>query len=146
LRSKEEFSKGMKKRSKKVVTSRNKSRPDRQPDKTGSTDLERDQVFLRMGSWELDLSSGIFHCSPDLQELLKFRPRRKKYSLNDYLEKIHPDDRRTFLQEIEKTTAEQTSFTQTVRYLPTAEKFITTLTKGESCWRGRNRLKSPDWC
>jgi len=96
------ISKGMKKRSKKVVTSRNKSRPDRQPDKTGSTDLERDQVFLRMGSWELDLSSGIFHCSPDLQELLKFGQEEKKYSLNDYLEKIHPDDRRTFLQEIER--------------------------------------------
>jgi len=141
MRSKEEFSKGMKKRSKKVVTSRNKSRPDRQPDKTGSTDLERDQVFLRMGSWELDLSSGIFHCSPDLQELLKFGQEEKKYSLNDYLEKIHPDDRRTFLQEIEKTTAEQTSFTQTVRYLPTAEKFITTLTKGEPRLDGKKPVK-----
>ena len=141
MQSKEEFSKGLKKRQKKMIPVRNQSRADRHLKKNGSTDLEQDQVFLQMGSWELDLSSGILHCSPDLQKLLEFGPEEKKFSLNDYLEKIHPDDRRAFLLEIEKTTAEQTSFTHKVRYLPTAGKIITTLTKGEPRLDGKKPVK-----
>src|SRR4030043_1385838 len=130
MRTKEEISKELKKLQKKVAPSQNRSRQECPSEKSGSTGVERDQSFQRMGSWELDLSSGILHCSPDVKDILKFG-EDKKYSLNDYLEKIHPDDRRTFLKEIERTTTEKTSFTQKVRYLQTDGKIITALPKGE---------------
>jgi len=140
MRTKEEISKELKKLQKKVAPSQNRSRQECPSEKSGSTGVERDQSFQRMGSWELDLSSGILHCSPDVKDILKFG-EDKKYSLNDYLEKIHPDDRRTFLQEIERTTTEKTSFTQKVRYLQTEGKIITALTKGEPLLEGKKLLK-----
>jgi PAS domain S-box-containing protein len=141
MRSKEEFSKELKKLQKEVNLSQDRSHPDCLPEKTSSVGLEEDQASMRMGSWELDLSSGILHFSPALKEMLEFTKEEKKYSLNDYLEKIHPDDRRAFLQEIEKTTTEKTSFTQKVRYLQTGSKFMTTVTKGEPRLEGKKPVK-----
>ena len=94
-----------------------------------------------MGSWELQIASGILNVSPDTSKLLGLKAKQKSYSLNDYLQTIHPDDRRPFLLEIENSITHKTSFTQTVRYLPNKDEVIYTVTKVEPFLEGKKLIK-----
>lgn len=47
----------------------------------------------RMGTWELDLSTGRIDCSPEHDVLFGLRPPEGGWSLDDFLKKVHPDDR-----------------------------------------------------
>ncbi len=94
-----------------------------------------------MGSWELQIASGILYVSPDTSKLLGLKAKQKSYSLNDYLQTIHPDDRRLFLLKIENSIAHKTSFTQTVRYLQNKDDVIYTITKVEPFLEGKKLIK-----
>jgi PAS domain S-box-containing protein len=141
MRTKEELSKELKKLQQKVTQLEEKSRQYCLAEKRGFASEEKDKFNFRMGSWELEISSGILKCSADVIDIIQLESNKKHYSLNDYLERIHPDDRRYFLQEIERTTNEKTSFVQTVHYLRADGKITTTLTKVESFLEGKKLIK-----
>lgn len=94
-----------------------------------------------MGSWELQIATGILNVSVDTVKFLKLKAKQKSYSLNDYLQTIHPDDRRLFLLEIENSITHKTSFTQTVRYLQNNDDVIYTITKVEPFLEGKKLSK-----
>ncbi len=94
-----------------------------------------------MGSWELQISTGILNVSMDTLSFLGLKTKQKSYSLNDYLQKIHPDDRRLFLLEIENSITHKTPFTQSVRYLLNNNEVIHTVTKVEPFLEGKKLIK-----
>jgi len=141
MHTKEELSKELKKLHKKVSQLEANSRLKYQSEKKGLSSEEQNTFNFRMGSWELEISSGILNCSSDVIDIIQLESHKKHYSLNDYLERIHPDDRRYFLLEIERTTSEKIPFTRTVHYLQADGKTTSTLTKVEPFLEGKKLIK-----
>jgi two-component sensor histidine kinase/PAS domain-containing protein len=55
--------------------------------------LERAETSARMGSWEIDFVTGAHWWSKNHYRLLGFPVQDKPPSLEDYLDRIHPEDR-----------------------------------------------------
>jgi PAS domain S-box-containing protein len=141
MRTKEELYKELKKLQKKVSQLEEKSRQQSLAETREFASKEKDKCTFRMGSWELEISSGILKCSSDVIDIIQLEPDKKHYSLNDYLERIHSDDRRYFLQEIERATSEKIPFIQTMRYLKADGTVTPTFTKVEPYLEGKKLIK-----
>lgn len=55
--------------------------------------LERSQSIGKVGSWELDLSSGRLYWSPELYRLLGYAPQACRPSMELFYDTVHPADR-----------------------------------------------------
>jgi len=67
--------------------------------------LEMAQQIAHMGSWEKDLMSGVSSWSKEMFHLFQFDPQKGVPGFQQYLQKIHPEDRSTLLEK-EKAIAE----------------------------------------
>ncbi|GAA0786664.1 sensor domain-containing protein [Marinobacterium sediminicola] len=54
--------------------------------------LEEAQRIARLGSWQLDQSTGLISCSPEMCQMLEMQDGREKFSYESIMKTIHPDD------------------------------------------------------
>ena len=96
--------------------------------------LELAAVSAAAGLWELDLNSGIFWITDKARELFDFAPD-EVITLENVLERVHPDDREMILKAIDQACAQQQELSIEYR-LPGPE--------GRMRWiNSRGRLQQP---
>jgi PAS domain S-box-containing protein len=93
-------------------------------DLAGNTLQQRDSELNmalkagRMGTWEWDVSSGRVHFSDDLQVIHGFGPGQSPTDFPSYLETLHPGDRETSTQAIQRALKESKEFSIQYRCRP----------------------------
>lgn len=60
--------------------------------------LETAQALARLGSWELDVKTGRGYWSKEMFNLFQCEPSQEVPTLDEFMEKIHPDDRERLLK------------------------------------------------
>ncbi len=83
------------------------------------------------GTWFFNYNTGIFRCSEVAARTTGIQSTNSKYSLNDFLNTMHSDDRKNFLQELEKAIAGNHSFKMAVRYVHRDKTVLHTLTTAD---------------
>jgi PAS domain S-box-containing protein len=84
--------------------------------------------FRNIGTWFFNYNSGVFHCSRKTVRSTGIKSIHTKYSINDFMNTIHPDDRKTFIQELEKASRGNHAFNLPVRYVHPDGTVIPTVT------------------
>jgi PAS domain S-box-containing protein len=75
------------------------------------TYLAEAQRLSHTGSWARDVAAGQYtHSSEEYARLFGFDPQRDRPSRDDFLQRIHPEDRGRVAEVVEKATREQTDY------------------------------------
>ena len=97
-----------------------------------SIDLQRNQERLsqaqriaRLGSWELDVQTGVMQCSDELYWLLGIDPSEAIVSLQQFIELVHEDDRSAVEQVIEQARGVHGAYRVEYRLRCAGDKEIT---------------------
>lgn len=64
--------------------------------------LNRSQLYANIGSWEWSIASGDMICTPQVRSLFGFNVTEKAENYGHFLQKIHPDDRKSVVNAINR--------------------------------------------
>jgi len=103
---------------------KNRELPDSPSPALTETDIKS---LVHMGAWFLEIPSRSFSCSPQISHILPTKNNKVCKSFEDYLKSIHPQDRQTVSQLIDRIISDKKPFTKSVRHLQSNNNTIQTL-------------------
>jgi PAS domain S-box-containing protein len=72
--------------------------------------LEENQRIAHIGNWEFDLATGKIICSDELKRILGLEINQPAPTYPEFLQKIHPHDRASFQQTVDRAIALRQSY------------------------------------
>lgn len=88
--------------------------------------LAEAQRIARLGSWEWYPDDGQFACSTEIRRMFALSSEEATLSLNDILERVHPEDRGSFKAELDRLLTTDANLATEIRTKPMeqSERFV----------------------
>jgi len=85
--------------------------------------------YMHLGVWYMTIPSGKFSISSEISHILCKSGRKGCRTYKDYLNSIHPDDRKALKDGVAQILEDQKSFTRSVRHVVSKNTSIQTVTQ-----------------